>query len=43
MNMLARRHLQETERLSVSGVGESRLEKYGSEFLEVTEDYEHLR
>jgi ATP-dependent DNA helicase RecQ len=41
MDMLARRPLRETEMLSVSGVGESKLEKYGAEFLEVIREHEY--
>lgn len=41
MDKLARRPLRETEMLSVSGVVESRQEKYGAEFLDVIREYEY--
>ncbi len=41
MDMLARRPLRENDLLSVSGVGESKLEKYGAEFLEVIQEHEY--
>ncbi len=41
MDMLARRPLRENDMLSVSGVGESKLEKYGAEFLEVIREHEY--
>jgi superfamily II DNA helicase RecQ len=39
--MLARRPLQETEMLSVSGIGKSKPEKYEAEPLEVIREHEY--
>jgi ATP-dependent DNA helicase RecQ len=41
MDMIVQRPMKENEMLSVSGVGESKLEKYGAEFLEVIREHEY--